>query len=57
LIHFDDDEPSLASERAEFDYQRALDSGIVRVLLEKDFACIERQAGAEADDAFPFPSL
>ena len=29
---------------------------VVRVLLEKDFACVDRPAGEEPDDAFAFPN-
>jgi hypothetical protein len=46
----------LAGERVGFDHQQAVDGGVVRVILEKDFACIDRPIGEEADDAYAFPN-
>ena len=43
-------------DRVGFDHQQPVDGGVVRVLLEKDFACIDRPAGEEADDAYAFPN-
>ncbi|MGC1719987.1 MAG: hypothetical protein WA746_13445 [Isosphaeraceae bacterium] len=52
----EDVEEWLASERVGFDHQQVVDGGVVRVLLEKDFACIDRPVGEEADDAYAFPN-
>ena len=46
----------LGGDRVGFDHQQPVDGGVVRVLLEKDFACIDRPAGEEADDAYAFPN-
>jgi hypothetical protein len=46
----------LAPERVGFDHQQPVDGGVVRVLLEKDFACIDRQPGEEVDDVYAFPN-
>ena len=51
-----DAEEWLTSERVGFDHQQPVDGGIVRVLLEKDFACIDRQPGEEVDDVYAFPN-
>ncbi|WP_422923470.1 DUF7009 family protein [Singulisphaera sp. PoT] len=52
----DDAEAWLEGDRVGFDHQQPVDAGVVRVLLEKDFACIDRPAGEEADDAYAFPN-
>ena len=52
----EDVEEWLASERVGFDHQQVVDGGVVRVLLEKDFACIDRPLDEEADDAYAFPN-
>jgi hypothetical protein len=51
-----DAESWLAGDRVGFDHDQAVDGGVLRVILEKDFACIDRPAGEEADDAFAFPN-
>ena len=58
LIRIDpeDAEDWLAGDRVGFDHQQPVDGGVVRVLLEKDFACIDRPLGGEADDAYAFPN-
>ena len=43
-------------DRLGFDHQQAVAGGSVRVILEKDFDCRDRQAGGEAEDALAFPS-
>jgi hypothetical protein len=55
-IETEDAEEWLAGERVGFDHEQAVDGGVVRVLLEKDFACIDRPVGEEADDAYAFPN-
>jgi hypothetical protein len=52
----EDAEEWLSGERVGFDHEQDVDGGVVRVLLEKDFACIDRPAGEEADDAYAFPN-
>ena len=52
----EDAEGWLAGERVGFDHEQFVDGGVVRVLLEKDFACIDRPVGEEADDAYAFPN-
>ena len=58
LIRIDPDDADewLAGDRVGFDHQQPVEGGVVRVLLEKDFACIDRPAGEEADDAYAFPN-
>ena len=58
LIRIDpeDAEEWLGGDRLGFDHVQPVDGGAVRVLLEKDFACIDRPAGEEADDAYAFPN-
>jgi hypothetical protein len=51
-----DAEDWLAGDRVGFDHLQNVDGGVIRVLLEKDFACIDRPAGEEADDAYAFPN-
>ncbi|MHC5537703.1 DUF7009 family protein [Singulisphaera rosea] len=46
----------LEGDRVGFDHKQAVNGGSIRVLLEKDFACIDRPAGEEDDDAFAFPN-
>ena len=45
-----------ASDRVGFDHRQPIEGGEVRVLLEKDFACLDRPAGDEEDDAHAFPN-
>ena len=52
----EDAEDWLAGDRVGFDHLQDVEGGVVRVLLEKDFACIDRPAGEEADDAYAFPN-
>jgi hypothetical protein len=58
LIRIDpeDAEEWLAGDRVGFDHMQDVEGGVVRVLLEKDFACIDRPLGEEADDAYAFPN-
>lgn len=43
------------NDRVGFDSERAGEGGfIVRLLLEKDFACLDRTVGDESEDAFAF---
>jgi hypothetical protein len=49
-----DAEEWLAGDRVGFDHEQEVDGGVVRVVLEKDFACIDRPAGEEVDDAYAF---
>lgn len=51
-----DAEAWLSSDRIGFDHQQPVEGGVVRVLLEKDLACIDRPPGEEADDAYAFPN-
>jgi hypothetical protein len=56
LIDPNDADEWLSGDRVGFDHQQPVDGGFVRVLLEKDFACIDRPTGDEADDAYAFPN-
>ncbi len=48
----------LASDRVGFENRQAVEGGTIRVLLEKDFACVDRPPGEEDDThAFPNPAL
>jgi hypothetical protein len=51
-----DAEGWLAGEGVGFDQEQFVDGGVARVFLEKDFACIDRPVGEEADDAYAFPN-
>jgi hypothetical protein len=51
-----DVEEWLSGDRVGFDHQQPVEGGVVRVLLEKVFACIDRPLGEEADDAYAFPN-
>jgi hypothetical protein len=51
-----DAEEWLLGDRVGFDHQQPVEGGVVRVLLEKDFACVDRPLGEEADDAYAFPN-
>jgi hypothetical protein len=44
------------SDLVGFDHQQPVEGGVVRVIVEKDFACIDRPAGEEPDDAWAFPN-
>ena len=52
----EDAEDWLAGDRVGFDHLQEVEGGVARVLLEKDFACIDRPLGEEADDAYAFPN-
>ncbi len=58
LIRIDpeDAEEWLAGDRVGFDHPQDVEGGVVRVLLEKDFACIDRPLGEDVDDAYAFPN-
>jgi hypothetical protein len=45
-----------SGDRVGFDHRQPVDVGVLRVLLEKDFACIDRPPDEEPDDAFAFPN-
>ncbi len=51
-----DAEEWIPGDRVGFDHNQVVDGCVVRVLLEKDFACIDRPAGEEADDVYAFPN-
>jgi hypothetical protein len=51
-----DVEQWLWGDRVGFDHEQPVEGSVVRVLLEKDFACIDRPLGEEADDAYAFPN-
>jgi hypothetical protein len=44
------------SDRVGFDHVQAVERGTIRVALEKDFTCLDRAAGREAEDAHAFPN-
>jgi hypothetical protein len=44
------------SDRVGFDHEQVVDGGVVRVILEKDLACLDRPVGEESDDAWAFPN-
>jgi hypothetical protein len=45
-----------ASDLVGFDSEQTTDTGSIHLLLEKDFACLDRPAGEDADDEFAFPN-
>ena len=44
------------SEQVGFDVLQSVEGAEIRLLVEKDFACLDRPAGEEMDDAFAFPN-
>ena len=45
------------SDEVGFDHKQVGEDGVVvRVLLEKDFACLDRPVGEESEDTFAFPN-
>jgi hypothetical protein len=42
--------------RVGFDEEQTVDGGTIRVILEKDFACLDRPSEDEAEDAWAFPN-
>jgi hypothetical protein len=56
VIDRDDAEAWRDGDRVGFDHEQVVDGGVVRVLLEKDFACLDRPVGEESDDAWAFPN-
>src|SRR5262249_30555217 len=51
-----DAEAWAAGDRVGFDHEQLTEGGTVRVILEKDFACLDRPAGSEGEDARAFPN-
>jgi len=46
-----------SSDRVGFDHRQVAGDGSgIRVIVEKDFACLDRPAGEESDDAWAFPN-
>ena len=43
-------------DRVGFNHEHAVAGGTIRVILEKDFACLDRQARDESEDALAFPN-
>jgi hypothetical protein len=43
-------------DRVGFDHEQVTEGGAVHVILEKDFACLDRSAGDASDDAWAFPN-
>jgi hypothetical protein len=39
-----------------FDEEQTVEGGTVRVILEKDFACLDRPAEDAAEDTWAFPN-
>ena len=39
-----------------FDHEQVVEGGTVRVILEKDFACLDRPMADVAEDAWAFPN-
>jgi hypothetical protein len=45
-----------STEKAGFETQQEIGNGkSLRILVEKDFACLERRDGEDESDAFPHP--
>jgi hypothetical protein len=48
--------PWAASELVSIDGEQGLDDGsVLRILVEKDFACLAPRAGEDESDMFPHP--
>ena len=45
-----------SGDRVGYLHEQAVDGGVVRVVLEKDFACLDRPSGEAEDDAHAFPN-
>ena len=45
-----------AGDRVGFDHEQVTEGGTVRVVLEKDFVCLDRPAGDAAEDAWASPN-
>ena len=56
VIDRDDAEAWRDGDRVGFDHAQVVAGGVVRVLLEKDFACLDRPPGEESDDAWAYPN-
>jgi hypothetical protein len=52
----EDAEAWLAGEPVGFGHQQPVDGGVVRMLPEKNFPCLDRAVGVGADDAYAFPN-
>jgi hypothetical protein len=52
----DDAEAWSREERVGFYHDQAVEGGVVRVILEKDFACLEQRSVPEPEDAWAFPT-
>jgi Family of unknown function (DUF7009) len=56
-INRDDAEAWLTGDRIGFDHRQLMDDGgAIRVIVEKDFACLDRPPGDEEEDAWAFPN-
>ena len=55
-IDFGDAREWAAGEQVGFDHALAVEGGTVRVILEKDFACLDRPAADAVEDAWAFPN-
>ena len=52
-----DAETWFSGDRVGFEHRQLLEDGsAIRVILEKDLACLDRPAGDESEDAWAFPN-
>ncbi|WP_010581982.1 DUF7009 family protein [Schlesneria paludicola] len=42
------------SDRVGFDHEQVAENAMMRIILERDFACFDRPSGDESDDAYAF---
>jgi len=58
VVTIDRDDAAAWSEGNQigFDLEQAVEGGTVRMILEKDFACLDRPAGEESEDTWAFPN-
>jgi len=57
IIDREDAEAWSSGDHVGFDHQQLLEGGsAIRVILEKDFACLDRPVGDESEDAWAFPN-
>lgn len=55
-IHPDDVAAWAGGNQVGFNHEQVVEGGTVRVLLEKDLACVDRPASEEVEDAWAFPN-
>jgi hypothetical protein len=55
-IHHGDAKAWSEGAQVGFDHEQVVEGGTLRLILEKDFACLDRPAGDTAEAAWAFPN-